>query len=242
MNVPRFYTERALEEAQSGELAADQARQLHKVLRLGPESRIVLFDGSGAEARASITELRKDRASYRIEEIDYPSREPDLSLSVGLAMVRGNRFDTAVQQLTELGVARIVPLATDRSVVSYSGDRDWSKRVTRLERIAREAAEQSERVTVPIIGAPISLSSFMDSYQALALVERSHAPPLASLSLSQQSALAIGPEGGWSPDELGDIDERASGSAFMGQLILRAETAAIAAAATVMQRYLAEKQ
>lgn len=237
MTVPRFYSETLLEEGQSGGLSAEQARQLRKVLRLEPGNSIALFDGSGNEARASITELRKDRASYRVEELTRPAREPELELTVGLALLRGNRFDTAVQQLTELGVARIVPLAAERAVVRYDDEREWSKRFARLHRVAKEAAKQSERVTIPAIDTPVTPSSFLNSYRVVALVERGEAPPLGDVHMPSDPALAVGPEGGWSPGELDEIAAAAAGTATLGRLILRAETAAVAGAATIIQRY-----
>jgi 16S rRNA (uracil1498-N3)-methyltransferase len=106
----------------------------------------------------------------------------------------------------------------------------------RLQRIVREAAEQSERVTLPQIEQPQDLPSFLRTQPVIALAERSGAAPLVDVEIPDDAALAIGPEGGWSLNERTWIDAHAASTASLGSLILRAETAAIAAAALVLQR------
>jgi 16S rRNA (uracil1498-N3)-methyltransferase len=120
-------------------------------------------------------------------------------------------------------------------VVSYEAAADWEKRHARLARIAREAAEQSERVTLPSIEPPSAVEAFLERYAPIALVERASAPPLASLVFGAEVALAIGPEGGWAERETRAIEHAAVGVASLGGLIYRAETAAIVAAGVVIQ-------
>lgn len=240
MTLHRFYTEQPLSVGNEGQLEGDQARQISRVLRMAAGDIFVLFNGTGVEAWADIIEADRRHVRYRITRCEQPEREPAIGLTVGLALLRGDRFDLAVQKLTEIGVSRIVPLAAERSVVSYRDARDWAKREARLRRIAVEAAEQSERVTIPEILAPQSLVDFLRAQPALALVERDARESVASIALTDQLALAIGPEGGWSPDELDVIGEREAGRISLGNLILRAETAAIVAAGTIIQRWWSE--
>jgi 16S rRNA (uracil1498-N3)-methyltransferase len=231
----RFFTHSLIVSGEEGALDESQARQVRTVLRLKTGDPITVFDGSGLEAQATLTVLAKDRAEYRIEHVARPDREPDLHLTVGLALLRGDRFEYAAQKLTELGVRRIVPLSAERCVVSFRDARDWDKRAARYQRIIVEAMEQSERVTTVELGSPVRLDAFLGQHCTIVLRERAHGPSVASMPLSPEMAIAIGPEGGWSDAELEIIEDRAL-AASLGGLILRADTAAIVAAGTLIQR------
>lgn len=196
----------------------------------------MLFDGSGVEADAEIEVHGKDAVTFSVLSVSSPRREPPTRLTVGLALLRGERFEIAVQKLTEIGVTRIVPLTTERSVVSFDVARQWSQRRARIERIMREAAEQSERVTLLEIDTPHAPSEFFSQQPTIALVERADAMPLADIAVETTMAIAIGPEGGWSVREIAVIDDLGCTQASLGRLIYRAETAAIVAAGTLVQR------
>jgi 16S rRNA (uracil1498-N3)-methyltransferase len=203
---------------------------------LGAGDSLVLFDGSGAEAQAAIIEVSGGLARYEVRALEHPDRSPPLRLIVGLAALRGDRFEVAVQKLTELGVERIVPLSTDRSVISFNDARAWPRRLHRLQRIIIEAAEQCERVTLPEVSDPATVAEFLSERPVIALVERISSSALLDIEAGTEAAIAIGPEGGWSPDELATIEQHASAIASLGPLILRAETAAIVAAGTMIQQ------
>jgi 16S rRNA (uracil1498-N3)-methyltransferase len=209
---------------------------VRSVLRSTAGSTIVLFNGSGIEATARLVSPQQAGAVYVVESVTYPAREPSIRLTVGLALLRGERFEVAVQKLAECGVARIVPLTAERCVISFDDARAWARRRERYRRVAREAAEQSERVTLLDIAEPVGLDAFLQSRAVHVLVERVDASSVTRLPLAAAMALAIGPEGGWSERELATISARAAGTASLGRLILRAETAAIVAAGTLIQR------
>lgn len=240
MGTTRFFVQTRVAIGETGKLTEEQTRQARSVLRLGAQSLVTLFDGTGVEATARITSAQRLGAEYIVECVERPDREPPLQLTVGLALLRGERFETAIQKLTELGITRFVPLRTDHCVVSFDV-RAWQKRLERYLRIAREAAEQSERVRVPEISAPASLPEFLQSQPVIVLAERGQHAPVAEIALERQMALAVGPEGGWSEQELALIDHDAAGTATLGRLILRAETAAIAAGGTLIQRAWASR-
>ncbi len=236
MHVPRLFVAHPLTAGDTGHLDAHQARQLRSVLRLAPGAEIVVFDGSGAEARASITSLDRSSATFQTGTLEYPCREPSVDLTVGLALLRGERFEIAVQKLTEIGVRRIIPVSADRSMVSFSDAREWAKRASRLERIVREAAEQSERVTLPVLASPMTLNDVLEREpRAIACIERSDAVRLHDLPIEHPMTIIIGPEGGWSEAELSACGSREVRAVSLGSLIFRAETAAIVAAGTVIQ-------
>lgn len=232
----RFHIATDLRPGVRAALDERQTQQVRSVLRLRAGACIAVFNGSGAEASAELMTLQQSGAQFEVVAVEYPQREPALDLTVGLALLRGDHFEFAVQKLTELGVRRLVPLSAERCVVSFDVPASWEKRAERYRRIAREAAEQSERVTLLTIESPVSVEAFLERESVVALVERADAVNVANLPLMSPLALAIGPEGGWSPRELRAIERDAAGMASLGQLILRAETAAISAAAVLIQR------
>lgn len=235
MTLHRFFVSDHLEVGYAASLDDRQSRQVHSVLRLGTGARIALFNGSGIEADARLIEVNRGEARFVVDSISYPRREPDMRLTVGLALLRGDRFEIAIQKLTEIGVRRIVPLAAERCVATYRDASEWNKRAVRYERIIIEALEQSERVTTVELAPPTMVEDFLAGNDAIALVERGEHDSLVTVPIRAAMALAVGPEGGWSKSELQLIAEYAE-SASLGQLILRAETAAIVAAGTMIQR------
>ncbi|MFW6074160.1 MAG: RsmE family RNA methyltransferase [Chloroflexota bacterium] len=238
MATPRFFVEARLEVGEDFELSEDQTRQIRRVLRARVGDSIAVFDGSGAEGQATITDLDGTQAGYRIDVVSRPKREPQLEITVGLALIKGDRFELGLQKLTEVGVRSIVPIVADRSVVAWQDQDVWERRSARLNRIIVEAAEQSERVTLPDLHSPVPLESFLQSHEVIAMVERLNARPLTSIEVGDHVALAIGPEGGWSERERELINDSAAATATLGSLIMRAETAAIVAAGAVAQRWL----
>ena len=241
MALHRFFVSDKLSEGAIGQLDERQARQTFSVLKLRNGDRIVVFDGGGAEAEAVIRGITRRDVHFEVGGLNYPSREPDLALTVGLSLLRGDRFEVAAQKLTEIGVRRIVPLASERCVVSFSDARDWKKRAVRYDRIIIEALEQSERVTIVDLTQPTSVQDFLSQHAVIALVERGQDASISSAPLQPEMALAVGPEGGWSEHELDLIEERST-TASLGRLILRAETAAIVSAGTLLQRSYASRE
>lgn len=241
MAIHRFFVPDDLASGNQGVLDAGQTRQARSVLRLSVGSMLTLFNGTGAEATARILSASQSGLSFEIESVESPDREPPLRLTIGLSVLKGDRFEVALQKLTELGVARIVPLLTERSVVSFDDARGWLKRAERYARIAREAAEQSERVTLPEIAEPTALVEFLHQQPAIVLLERALSVPTGDIVPDGEMAIAVGPEGGWSEREQEIIARTAAGTASLGRLILRAESAAIVAAGTLIQRAWAER-
>ncbi len=242
MTRPRFFVQSDLSPGCHGVLDPNQSRQIRIVLRRTVGSDITVFNGTGVEATARIVTPSGSSATFEVTDVATPDRNPPVFLTFGLAMLKGDRFEVALQKLTELGVGRIVPLLTERAVVSFDDARAWAKREDRYARIVREAAEQSERVNLPDIAGPTTLAEFLHTQPAIVLVERSASVPLGTIAPGVTAAIAVGPEGGWSDREQELIASNATRTASLGQLILRAETAAIVAAGTLIQRSWADAQ
>jgi 16S rRNA (uracil1498-N3)-methyltransferase len=194
-------------------LRAEDERHLGRALRLRAGEAVTLSDGAGRWRLA-----RFDGRGVEIDgDIAFVER-PRPELAVAFALLKGDRSELVTQKLTELGIDEIVPMRAERTVVR--GDDEWAARLTtRLDRVAREAAMQSRRVWLPTVASVAAAADLMAAGWPIADV--AGRPPAAGTT-----RLLVGPEGGWS-----DAERAAARAAVgLGPGILRAETAAIAAA------------
>lgn len=218
------------------------------VLRLGRGDKIDVLDGEGTVYRVCLGEIGKKAVSGTIEETRNTKTDAAFSVSVAVPLLKGERFEWAIEKLTELGVDRIVPLICHRTVVRPSDNddkKDESPRMKRWCAIAKEASQQSERATIPHIVAPISLDDLLKgrgvgSGSTIFLQERSSAPTLASLlsdrasNLSGDILVITGPEGGFTEQEIESATNQGVTAVSLGKQILRSETAALCAAALII--------
>jgi 16S rRNA (uracil1498-N3)-methyltransferase len=230
MTIPRLHLDAALDEGAEIEAAPGQAHHLG-VLRRGAGDPVRVFNAASGEFDATIAYLRKDRATLRLgRRVRGPAPEPELRLLV--AALKRDAMDWLVEKATELGASLIQPVLTRRTVADRAN-------AQRLSAIARGAAEQCERLSVPEVRDAVPLHRILDAWDAAPLVvamERSAAPPLreAVTGLSPPLALLVGPEGGFEGAELDDLRRRAFVvPAALGPRILRAETAAVAGLAAL---------
>ena len=209
-------------------LDAEQARYLTAVLRLRAGDALELFDGLGGRYAAQLESGEMVRVGPRVAE---ERRALDVTLAQGLA--KGEKMDLVVQKATELGVSRIVPLVAERSVVKLSAERG-AARTERFRRIAQEAARQCGRADVPAVDEPRSLAEVLRT-DALCLVLDPAQPLRLSAAARGVSRLllAVGPEGGFSPGELSEAQAAGALLVGLGPLVLRTETAALAALAVL---------
>lgn len=194
-------------------LTDDDRHHLERVLRVPRSAPLCIADGDGRWREARL-------GDHLIVESDVHSvRAPTPPITIAFALVKGARPELVVQKLTELGVDTIVPFVAERSVVRWDEARG-TRHVERLRRVAREAAMQCRRATLPRVAAVATFAEVVTLPGAVA-AERHGLPP----SL-ERPTLLIGPEGGWSEHEATRLDRRVG----LGDLVLRAETAAIAGA------------
>src|SRR5688500_2116774 len=216
-------------------LTADEARHLREVLRLKPGDEVSVFDGAGKKFRARVAQARREFAELDLDEEIQPARpESPLQITLAVALLKGEKFDLVVQKATELGVYEIVPLMTRFADIKLRDESDASKRVARWQRIALEAAKQSGRAVVPEVSLPQSLPLVFESPCLLFSEKAGHG--LTQMSTDKVTAI-IGSEGGWADEELDQA--RAAGAQIVKLCgrILRAETAAITAAALLQHRF-----
>lgn len=247
MPNPRLMIDAALTPNAELQLDEDQARHVGTVLRLEEGDGLRVFNARDGEWAARIVAKKKRSISVRLEARLREARPtPDLDLL--FAPVKRHATDLIVEKATELGVRRIRPVITQRTIAE-------TVRVDRLQSIAREAAEQTERFDAPEIVAPLSLAKALDGWDASRPLvyadeagdeegaawggERGRAAPIAqALPSGDALALLIGPEGGFTPEERRML--RALPFVVpvsLGPRILRAETAVIAALSVIQSAW-----
>jgi 16S rRNA (uracil1498-N3)-methyltransferase len=202
-------------------LADADRHHLERVLRLRPGAALVVSDGAGRWRSARLGPVLADLGTV-VAEV-----EPVPELAVAFGLSKGDKPELVVQKLTELGIDRIIPMSTERAVVRWDGERAVHH-VERLRRVAREASAQCRRTRLPVVEVVVPFTD-VAARPGACLADLGEATAEVGLG-SQRPGLdhplvLVGPEGGWSPAE------RAVGLPVvnLGDLVLRAETAAMAA-------------
>jgi len=216
-------------------LGRDEARHLQTVLRVRPGERVTLFDGQGRTRLAAVTDAGKHGLTLTAEGPAHEHPAPACRLTLFACVSKGSRMDWTVEKAVELGVSRIVPVISDRTIVRLDADEGPAK-AARWSRVAEEAARQCGAVWLPEIFAPVALKA------ALASVTRSAPVFVAALTPDARplrDALAaftatppcagwfVGPEGDFTPAELADLLAAGALPVSLGPQVLRAETACL---------------
>jgi len=233
--VHRFFVAPEMLRADRVTLTGAQARQIATVLRLRPGDQIALV-ADGAEAVVALEAVRPASVTAVVRERGFTPAEPTVALTLALPVLRGDHDEEVVEAVTQLGVSRIVPFTSARSVARSLSD---AKR-SRWERIAREAAETARRGRIPSIDPAIAWSELFNILPAPVLVawesERRMRLRDALPSSVRALSLVIGPEGGIADEEIALAREHGAVIVTLGGRNLRSETAAIAAVALAMDR------
>jgi 16S rRNA (uracil1498-N3)-methyltransferase len=225
----RFYLPQSLE-APGLRLTGAEANHLRRVLRYQAGDEVTLFDGRGTEARARIVAIADDAVELSVLERKAADDLPRVSVTLASAVPKGERFDWLVEKGTELGVDRLVPLITARSIVNPGAGK-----LDRLRRTIIEASKQCGRSRLMELADPMPWDDFLASATAsapLCVADPSGEPFGLPFAGNPPAALvvAVGPEGGFTADELVRAADRGARLVSLGSSILRIETAALALA------------
>ena len=212
-----------LEAGDALSLPEGEARHVLKALRGRQGDVLEVVD---ADRRLFLAELRGSGDAYVLEVPEAPDHE-ELDLSLYQAVPKGGRMDLVVEKATEVGATRIVPLVTERGIVLPRGGK-----VERWRRVAESAARQSLRLRVPEVAEPVHFSQAVRGIGGDGVLLH-NAPDLEPLEavIRDPVSLFVGPEGGWSEDELRDAEEAGLAMAQLGPYRLRSETAGMVAVA-----------
>ena len=239
MRLTRSFVELPLRTGAAVLLPEGVAAHLLRVLRLRLGDECVLFNGDGHDYRARITALGKREATAAVLDAAPVENESALRITLLQGIARGEKMDWILQKATELGIARIVPVTSERSEVKLDAQRA-DKRLAHWRGIVVAACEQSGRARLPEVAAPQALAAaaalrdgpgfLLDPFAEASLTSLPGDPPLAC-------TIAIGPEGGWSPRDRSQLVEAGFAGLRLGPRVLRTETAGIAAIAVLQARF-----
>ncbi|HXN52481.1 MAG TPA: RsmE family RNA methyltransferase [Candidatus Acidoferrum sp.] len=231
----RFFVEQFT--GNTAAIEGDTAHHLGRVLRAQQGQLYELSDGQRVRI-GRIEKVARDRVDFALLE-EIPAHPLAIDLTLLLSIVKFDAFEWAIEKATELGVSTIIPLASARSekaLLAAAG-----KRVDRWKKILSEASQQSRRVRVPVLQSVSQPTQAFSAHATAAvkimLSERTDAPSLRRTLQTeparQQAVLAIGPEGGWTDAEFAGAQASGFREASLGKLILRTETAVVAAIAAI---------
>ncbi len=240
--MTRFHVRVDVESGGQVSFDADETRHLARVLRLRAGDLVQAVDGRGHELTVRLTRIGARGAEGLVVSRTARATESPLDLTLVQGIVKGDKIESIIRMATELGVHRVVPVVTERTIARAEPGR-WSHRLDRWRRVAKEAAKQSGRAVIPDVEPPRSLAEWLAESRPpgldLCFWERETAGLDAILPAGgvDRASVIVGPEGGFSEDEVSSL--RAAGAlvASLGPRILRAETAGPVALALLQAHY-----
>ncbi len=241
MSVNRFFIPTSSLEGEQVRLGPEQSHQVCHVLRLEVGDSIVVLDNTGVEYDVTLTTVSRSETMGRITGQRPAVGEPVAELVLFQSLLAREKFEWVLQKGTEVGVAQFVPVLTDRSLLRAKVVED--SKLDRWHRIVTEAAEQSQRGRIPKISQAVSFREAVDQLvgfdrrliatpgrETVSLREALHGTDDKEVSV----ALMIGPEGGFTPEEMALATQKGAVAIHLGPRVLRTETAAIVASALVL--------
>ena len=223
-------------------LAGELAHHISRVLRMKEGEEAEFVPGDGRLYLGRLAEFTKTEVRVELLSVQEAPADTTVQVSIFQGLPKGDKLEWIIQKCTELGAARIVPVVTKRTVVRLD-EAKGAKKVGRWQKIAQEASQQSKRLSVPEIGAPLTWRQFADSLKpedvTLILWEDETTEGLKAFLQKQKTLpacinLVIGPEGGLEEAEVAELRQRGAHSITLGSRILRTETAGLAALAMVL--------
>lgn len=237
MSNLRFYSPENLHIGATVKLTDNAATHATRVMRLGVGDSMILFNGDGHDYDCELISSKKSETLVTVKQNTQTTNESPLNITLLQGISSGDRMDYTIQKAVELGVKSIQPISTERSVVKLSAERA-EKRIEHWQGVAIAACEQSGRAFVPKVLAPLSLSAWLAQHPQQStcriLLNPVGAKRLAELSKpNKEIQLLIGAEGGLSSNEIALATQQGFQSVILGPRILRTETAALTAIATI---------
>lgn len=228
-------------------ITGEDARHIGKVMRSKPEDKLIVTDGNAREALVEIVEIEAQQVTARIIEMLEASGEPRVQVTVAQSLPKGDKMEIVIQKCTEIGASSFQPFMSERTVVQYDPKKE-EKRTARWRKIAKEAAEQAHRSKIPAIESPASwkelLAKLPEYDLACVCYEKEHGQQLRDvlkpfaqrlgIGAPSRVMIMIGPEGGFTEQEIEQLEAAGAVSIGLGRRILRTETAGMAALTCIM--------
>lgn len=240
LQMPRFFVNPEDIYSDHIIISGEDVKHIRNVLRMKRGENLTLCDGSGNEYLAVIRKFEPDFICAGIVTSGKNDTEPPIDVVLYQGIPRSDRMDFIIQKSVELGVKKIVPVISGRSVVRFSGEKDAGNKVARWQRIALEAAKQSNRGIIPQVGRPLGINEAFENMKRTQLgiipYEKEKETKLKSCLVKglKEISVMIGPEGGFSENEIEMALIHGVKPVSLGPRILRTETAGIAVISIVM--------
>ena len=240
--MARFFISEVSSEGKTAVITGPDVKHIGKVLRLGPGSQVGLVDGEGREFAAKIREITNKEVICDITAENEAAVESPVDVTLYQGLPKGDKMDLIIQKSTEIGVIRIVPVICERTIVKLD-KKKTAGRLTRWQRVAEEAAKQSRRTVVPEVSAPLMFPAAMKeiSTDVLGIMpwEEERAVGIKSVLkkyrvFPARAAVFIGPEGGFTKEEVKTAQTAGILPVSMGPRIMRTETAGIVAVTAIL--------
>lgn len=238
----RFYTDPQFISELSAEIYED-APHIAKVLRMKPDDKILLFDGTGYEYEAVLTSVDKDICRANIISKKYSEQEPSIKVYIFQGLPKSDKMESIIQKSAELGVYEIIPVNTERCVVKLDKKKQDDK-IKRWNKVSTEAAKQCGRGILPKIKPVISFKDAVNisreldlvimPYEELGHMGVSNLKSVLKNTDAKSIGIIIGPEGGFSPEEASFAEKSGVIMTGLGKRILRTETVAPALLSIIM--------
>jgi 16S rRNA (uracil1498-N3)-methyltransferase len=237
MRIPRVHVDQPLGPGHEVLLPEQSGEHVARVLRLERGHPLILFNGNGCEYDATLASLAKRAVTAEVTAMRVVERESPLSLTLAQGIARGEKLDWILQKATELGVARIVPVVTERTEVKLDEERA-ERRVMHWTQVIAGACEQSGRTRLPQLEMPQRLDRWLSALDdegplRLALIPGGDVGARDLPAMPNGALLCVGPEGGFSDKDVAMLQQSQFRALRLGPRILRTETAGIAALAAL---------
>lgn len=225
-------------------IEGDDVQHISRVLRLGEGDRLTLCDGEGTDYLVSIESMSKNAIRTVIIAKEPSKAEAAVRVVLYQGIPKAAKMELIIQKCTEMGISRIVPVSTVRTVVKLETEKDERKKVERWSKIAEEAGKQSGRGIIPRVEMPMTFEQALEDAKSLDLAvipyELENANSIKAV-LSQKSVASIGffigPEGGFEAAEIRKAQQTGVVPVTLGKRILRTETAGVAVLTCIMYEY-----
>ncbi len=241
--MPRFFVSPEAVDKSAGQISitGEDVNHIKNVLRLARGDKLEISDGAGEEFGAVIDKLEKDRITALISEVRPNSTEPPLEVTIYQGIPKADKMDYIIQKCVELGVGRIVPVITERTIVRFAGGKEASAKTARWQKISLEASKQCGRGRIPAVSIPIAFEKALEDARGCDLriipYELENTNSLARCLADgkyRSAAVFIGPEGGFAEEEVRKAEDSGILPVTLGPRILRTETAGLAVLSILM--------
>lgn len=237
--MPRFFVESSPSVGTQAVITGADARHIGGALRMTVGESLILCDGRGTDYTCTVVSVGREEVTVRVDAAAPNVTEPTLAVTLYMGLPKSDKMEWIIQKAVELGVTAVVPVITARSIARVEG-KDAEKKQIRWQRIAAEAAGQSGRGRIPTVEAPISWKQALPRLagENTVLCYEGGGRPIGESVTPEDTALSlvVGPEGGFSVQEVESVTAVGGRIATLGPRILRCETAPLAALAVLMER------